>query len=265
MNKNVVLHSWNVNGLRAAIRKGLENYVAEYAPDILCLQEIKCPADLELPESLQKTFPHRYLHPADRAGYSGTAIFSKFPVLSVSTNFDSEEAHPQEGRVLTAEFPGVFVVCAYVPNAQNELARLDYRMRWDADFREHLKALAAKKPVAACGDFNCAHKPIDLANPKSNERSPGYSIEERNSFTETLAAGFIDTFRAENPTLEKAYSWWSYRMKARERNVGWRIDYWLVSQALETAFSEAAILPQVEGSDHCPVAVSLPRALFENQ
>ena len=138
-------------------------------------------------------------------------------------------------------------------------------MRWDADFREHLKALAAKKPVAACGDFNCAHKPIDLANPKSNERSPGYSIEERNSFTETLAAGFIDTFRAENPTLEKAYSWWSYRMKARERNVGWRIDYWLVSQALETAFSEAAILPQVEGSDHCPVAVSLPRALFENQ
>ena len=265
MNKNVVLHSWNVNGLRAAIRKGLENYVAEYAPDILCLQEIKCPADLELPESLQKTFPHRYLHPADKAGYSGTAILSKFPVLSVSTNFDSEEAHPQEGRVLTAEFPGVFVVCAYVPNAQNELARLDYRMRWDADFREHLKALAAKKPVAACGDFNCAHKPIDLANPKSNERSPGYSIEERNSFTETLAAGFIDTFRTENPTLEKAYSWWSYRMKARERNVGWRIDYWLVSQALETAFSEAAILPQVEGSDHCPVAVSLPRALFENQ
>lgn len=265
MNKNVVLHSWNVNGLRAAIRKGLENYVAEYAPDILCLQEIKCPADLELPESLQNTFPYRYLHPADKAGYSGTAILSKFPVLSVSTNFDSEEAHPQEGRVLTAEFPGVFVVCAYVPNAQNELARLDYRMRWDADFREHLKALAAKKPVAACGDFNCAHKPIDLANPKSNERSPGYSIEERNSFTETLAAGFIDTFRAENPTLEKAYSWWSYRMKARERNVGWRIDYWLVSQALETAFSEAAILPQVEGSDHCPVAVSLPRALFENQ
>jgi exodeoxyribonuclease-3 len=265
MNKNVVLHSWNVNGLRAAIRKGLENYVAEYAPDILCLQEIKCPADLELPESLQTTFPYRYLHPADKAGYSGTAILSKFPVLSVSTNFDSEEAHPQEGRVLTAEFPGVFVVCAYVPNAQNELARLDYRMRWDADFREHLKALAAKKPVAACGDFNCAHKPIDLANPKSNERSPGYSIEERNSFTETLAAGFIDTFRAENPTLEKAYSWWSYRMKARERNVGWRIDYWLVSQALETAFSEAAILPQVEGSDHCPVAVSLPRALFENQ
>ncbi len=265
MNKNVVLHSWNVNGLRAAIRKGLENYVAEYAPDILCLQEIKCPADLELPESLQNTFPYRYLHPADKAGYSGTAILSKFPVLSVSTNFDSEEAHPQEGRVLTAEFPGVFVVCAYVPNAQNELARLDYRMRWDADFREHLKALAAKKPVAVCGDFNCAHKPIDLANPKSNERNPGYSIEERNSFTETLAAGFIDTFRAENPTLEKAYSWWSYRMKARERNVGWRIDYWLVSQALETAFSEAAILPQVEGSDHCPVAVSLPRALFENQ
>ena len=265
MNKNVVLHSWNVNGLRAAIRKGLENYVAEYAPDILCLQEIKCPADLELPESLQNTFPYRYLHPADKAGYSGTAILSKFPVLSVSTNFDSEEAHPQEGRVLTAEFPGVFVVCAYVPNAQNELARLDYRMRWDADFREHLKALAAKKPVAVCGDFNCAHKPIDLANPKSNERSPGYSIEERNSFTETLAAGFIDTFRAENPALEKAYSWWSYRMKARERNVGWRIDYWLVSQALETAFSEAAILPQVEGSDHCPVAVSLPRALFENQ
>ena len=263
MNKNVLLHSWNVNGLRAAIRKGLENYVAEYAPDILCLQEIKCPADLELPESLQSTFPYRWLHPADKAGYSGTAVFSKFPALSVSYNFDSAEIHPQEGRVLTVEFPGVFVVCAYVPNAQNELARLDYRMRWDADFREHLKKLSSQKPVAACGDFNCAHQPIDLANPKSNERNPGYSIEERNSFSGTLAAGFIDTFRKQNPTLEKAYSWWSYRMKARERNVGWRIDYWLVSQALEDAFECPEILPQVEGSDHCPVSVSLPRELFE--
>lgn len=262
MNRNVLLHSWNVNGLRAAIRKGLENYVAEYAPDILCLQEIKCPADLELPESLQKAFPYRRLHSADKAGYSGTAIFSKFPALSISTNFESAEPHPQEGRVLTAEFPGVFVVCAYVPNAQNELARLDYRMRWDADFREHLKQLAKKKPVAACGDFNCAHQPIDLANPKNNERNPGYSIEERNSFSETLAAGFLDSFRLKNPTLEKAYSWWSYRMKARERNVGWRIDYWLLSQALEPIFENPEILPQVEGSDHCPVAVSLPRELF---
>lgn len=262
MEKNILLHSWNVNGLRAALRKGLENYVANYRPDILCLQEIKCPADLELPESLQAAFPYRWLHPADKAGYSGTAIFSRFPALSVLANFDSVEPHPQEGRVLTLEFPGIFVVCAYVPNAQNELARLDYRLRWDADFREHLKKLAEQKPVAACGDFNCAHRAIDLANPKSNERNAGYSIEERTSFSETLDAGFIDTFRHQNPTLEKAYSWWSYRMKARERNVGWRIDYWLVSETLDDAFSEPKILPEVEGSDHCPVAVSLPRELF---
>ncbi|MGN0883762.1 MAG: exodeoxyribonuclease III [Candidatus Spyradosoma sp.] len=263
MSENVLLHSWNVNGLRAAIRKGLEAYVAEFSPDVLCLQEIKCPADLELPDSLRAAFPHRFLHPADKPGYSGTAIFSRFPALSVSTNFDAAEDHPQEGRVLSAEFPGVTVVCAYVPNAQNELARLDYRLRWDRDFREHLKTLAARKPVAVCGDFNCAHKPIDLANPKSNERNPGFTIEERDSFSETLDAGFVDTFRAKNPTAEKAYSWWSYRMKARERNVGWRIDYWLVSRALESQFSAPGILPQVLGSDHCPVSVELPRALFE--
>lgn len=254
-----LLHSWNVNGLRAAIRKGFGGYVARTNPDILCLQEIKCPADTPLPE--EAAFPHKIWHPADKAGYSGTAIFSKFKPLSVAFNFDGEN-HPQEGRVITAEFPGTFVVCAYVPNAQNELARLDYRLRWDADFRAHISKLAEKKSVLVCGDLNCAHMPIDIARPKGNERSPGYSVEERNSFSETLAAGFIDTFRAKNPDLKDAYSWWSYRMKARERNVGWRIDYWLASQDLAEKFSEPAIHPDVEGSDHCPVSVRVPAELF---
>lgn len=259
--EKILLHSWNVNGLRAVLRKNFESYAAEYSPDILCLQEIKCPADLQLPPAIERAFPHRFFHPADKPGYSGTAVLSKFAPLSVSTNFDGEN-HPQEGRVLTLEFPKIFIVCAYVPNSQNELARLDYRMRWDADFRDHLSALAAKKPVAACGDFNCAHEPIDIANPKSNERNAGYTIEERTSFSQTLAAGFIDTFREKNPTTAKAYSWWSYRMRARERNVGWRIDYWLVSEALKDEFSEPEILADVLGSDHCPVAVRLPRERF---
>lgn len=259
--KKTLLHSWNVNGLRAILRKGFEDYVARYAPDILCLQETKCPADLALPESLVRTFPNRCFHSADKPGYSGTAIFSKYKPLAVATNFAGTN-HPQEGRVLTAEFPEIFVVCAYVPNAQNELARLDYRLRWDADFRAHLQELAKKKPVLACGDFNVAHNPIDLARPKGNERSPGYSIEERNSFSETLAAGFIDTFRAKNPARAEAYSWWSYRMNARERNVGWRIDYWLASEKIGDDFSVPEILPEVVGSDHCPVSVCVPEKFF---
>ncbi len=259
--EKILLHSWNVNGFRAVLRKNFEDYVAEYSPDILCLQEIKCPADLPLPLSIETAFPHKFLHPADKPGYAGTAILSKFAPLSISTNFAGDN-HPQEGRVITFEFPKIFIVCAYVPNSQTELARLDYRMRWDADFRAHLKALSAKKPVAVCGDLNCAHNPIDLENPKSNERNAGYSIEERNSFSETLAAGFIDTFRTKNPTLEKAYSWWSYRMRARERNIGWRIDYWLVSKELKDEFSSPEILSNVLGSDHCPVAVRLPKERF---
>lgn len=257
--KTALLHSWNVNGLRAAIRKGFGNYVARFDPDVLCLQEIKCPADTPLPD--EAAFPHKIWHPADKPGYSGTAIFSKYAPLSVSFNFDGEN-HPQEGRVITAEFPQVFVVCAYVPNSQNELARLDYRMRWDADFRKHICALAEKKSVLVCGDLNCAHKPIDIARPKGNERSAGFTIEERDSLSATLDAGFIDTFREENPDLTAAYSWWSYRMKARERNIGWRIDYWLASKDLAGKFSAPEIHPDVEGSDHCPVSVRVPENLF---
>lgn len=256
-----LLHSWNVNGLRAAIRKGFGAYAAHFAPEILCLQEIKCPAGTPLPEETDAAFPHKIWHPAERPGYSGTAIFSKFEPLGVQFDFAGEN-HPREGRVITAEFPRVFVVCAYVPNSQNGLARLDYRMRWDADFRAHLCRLAEKKPVLACGDFNCAHEEIDIARPKENERSAGFTIEERHSFSETLAAGFTDTFRAKNPTLAGVYSWWSYRMRARERNIGWRIDYWLASRELAEKFSAPAIHCDVEGSDHCPVSVRVPAALF---
>lgn len=259
MEKTALLHSWNVNGLRAAIRKGFGAYVARCEPDVLCLQEIKCPADTPLPE--EADFPHKIWHPAAKPGYSGTAIFSKYEPISATFDFDGD-GHPEEGRVITAEFPHVFVVCAYVPNSQNELARLDYRMRWDADFRAHLRRLAEKKSVLVCGDMNCAHEPIDIARPKGNERSAGYTIEERESFSATLAAGFIDTFREKNPELAEAYSWWSYRMKARERNVGWRIDYWLASRDLATRFSSPEIHPEIEGSDHCPVSVRVPEALF---
>lgn len=257
--KTALLHSWNVNGLRAVIRKGFGNYVERFEPDILCLQEIKCPAGTPLPD--EAAFPHKIWHPADKAGYSGTAIFSKYEPLNASFNFEGEN-HPQEGRVITAEFPGVYVVCAYVPNSQNELARLDYRLRWDTDFRKHLCALKAKKPVLVCGDLNCAHQPIDIARPKGNERSAGFTIEERDSFSETLAAGFIDTFRKKNPELTAAYSWWSYRMKARERNIGWRIDYWLASNDLAEKFTSPEIHPEIEGSDHCPVSVRVPETLF---
>lgn len=257
--KTALLHSWNVNGLRAAIRKGFGNYVARFEPDILCLQEIKCPADTPLPD--EAAFPHKIWHPAAKPGYSGTAVFSKYEPLGVAFDFEGEN-HPQEGRVITAEFPGVFVVCAYVPNSQNELARLDYRMRWDTDFRRHICRLAEKKPVLVCGDLNCAHKPIDIARPKGNERSAGFTIEERDSLSATLDAGFIDTFREKNPELSAAYSWWSYRMKARERNIGWRIDYWLASRDLADCFSEPAIHPEIEGSDHCPVSVRVPENLF---
>lgn len=256
------LHSWNVNGLRAVLKKNFEDYLAEYSPDILMLQEIKCPADLALPESITGVYKHCTLRPAVRPGYSGTALLSKVEPLSVDTSFAGTLENPHEGRVIAAEYKNIFVVNAYVPNAQGELARLDFRMAWDKEFREYLSALAAKKPVAVCGDFNCAHQPIDLEHPKANEQNPGYSIEERTSFGEHLSAGFIDTFREKNPELAKAYSWWSYRMKARERNVGWRIDYWLVSQALKNDFSVPAIHADVLGSDHCPVSVEISDSFF---
>lgn len=256
-----LLHSWNVNGLRAAIRKGFDSYVARFAPDILCLQETKCPAETPLPDGTAAAFPHKIWHPAARPGYSGTAIFSKFAPLGVQFDFDGEN-HPPEGRVITLEFPRAFVVCAYVPNSQDGLARLDYRLRWDADFRAHLRRLAAKKTVLVCGDLNCAHERIDIARPDDNERNAGFTIEERNSLSETLAAGFADTFREKNPSLAGAYSWWSYRGGARARNIGWRLDYWLVSRDAAEKFSAPAIHADVPGSDHCPVSVRVPVCFF---
>ncbi|MCR5183240.1 MAG: exodeoxyribonuclease III [Opitutales bacterium] len=256
------LHSWNVNGLRAVLKKNFEEYLATCSPDILMLQEIKCPADLVLPQSITSVYKHCTLRPAVRPGYSGTALLSKIEPLSVDCSFAGTLENPHEGRVIAAEYKNIFVVNAYVPNAQNELARLDFRIAWDRDFRAYLKELERKKPVAVCGDFNCAHQPIDLENPKANEQNPGYSIEERTSFGEHLAAGFIDSFRDKNPELAKAYSWWSYRTRARERNVGWRIDYWLLSRALKNDFCDPAILSDITGSDHCPVAVTLDDSLF---
>lgn len=257
------LHSWNVNGLRAVLKKNFEEYLSEFSPDILMIQEIKCPADTPFPDATARAYPFRILRPAVRPGYSGTGFLSKIEPLSVDLSFAGTREEPHEGRVIAAEFKNIFVVNAYVPNAQNELARLDFRIAWDAEFREYLKSLAAKKPVAVCGDFNCAHKPIDLEHPKANEKNPGYSPEERASFGDHLSAGFVDTFREKNPEAAKAYSWWSYRMKARERNVGWRIDYWLVSRELKNVFAVPAILSQVAGSDHCPVSVELPDEFFK--
>ena len=256
----VSLHSWNVNGLRSVAGKGFDVYLERFAPDVLCLQETK--AGDHQAESLEvvAAFPHRVWHSAAKPGYSGTAILSKVKPLSVRFDFEGEDTH--EGRVISAEFAGVWVVCAYVPNAQRELTRLDHRLAWDAAFRLHLQKLAATKPVLVCGDFNCAHAEIDLANPKSNRRNAGFTDEERTSFSALLAAGFDDTFRRENPHARGAYSWWSYRPGVRERNIGWRIDYWLADARLAGRWQSAAIHPEVTGSDHCPVSLRLDASLI---
>ncbi|MDR2862660.1 MAG: exodeoxyribonuclease III [Puniceicoccales bacterium] len=258
MSSALKLYSWNVNGIRSIANKTLDGFLAAHSPDILCIQEIKATVpqcgDLSFP------YPWQYFHSADRAGYSGTAILSRVKPLAVTTDFAGD--HPREGRVVSAEFASCFVVCAYVPNSQNELARLDYRLRWDADFRAHLAQLAAKKPIFVCGDLNCAHQEIDLTNPAQNRRNAGFTDEERASLSVLLADGFRDTFREKNPDARGSYSWWSYRMNARARNVGWRIDYWLASHALDGAWSDPAIHPDVLGSDHCPVSVRADAALF---
>jgi exodeoxyribonuclease-3 len=253
------LFSWNVNGFRSVLSKGFDSFLGRYSPDILCLQEIKMGAsatgDFTLPYAWQ------HFHPADKAGYSGTAILSRSTPLAVTTDFQGE--HPREGRVISVEFPRCHVVCAYAPNSRAELLRLDYRLRWDADFRAHLARLGAKKPVLVCGDLNCAHAEIDLENPDRNHRSAGFSDEERASFSALLAGGYEDTFRAKNPALARAYTWWSYRARARERNIGWRIDYWLASGSLAGKWHSPAIHPDVPGSDHCPVSIRVARDLFE--
>ena len=245
--------SWNVNGLRACVQKGFLDIFNEIDADIFCLQETKLQKgqiDLELPGY------HQYWNYAEKKGYSGTAVFTKKEPLSVSYGIGIPE-HDMEGRVITLEFEDFYFITVYTPNSQNELARLDYRMTWETAFLDYLKKLEEKKPVIFCGDLNVAHQEIDLKNPKTNRRNAGFTDEERDCFTKLLASGFIDTYRYFYPDTEGIYSWWSYRFKAREKNAGWRIDYFVVSKALESRLSSAAIHTEIFGSDHCPVELVL--------
>ena len=247
------LISWNVNGLRACMGKGFMDFFEEADADIFCIQESKLQAgqiSLELPGYYQ------YWNYAVKKGYSGTAIFTKKEPLSVSYGIGIEE-HDQEGRVITLEFPDFYMVTVYTPNSQDELARLPYRMRWEEEFLKYLKKLEETKPVVFCGDLNVAHKEIDLKNPKTNRKNAGFSDEEREKFSVLLENGFIDTFRYFYPEAEGVYSWWSYRFRAREKNAGWRIDYFLVSPQLKERLEDAVIYKDVMGSDHCPVGLFL--------
>ena len=248
--------SWNVNGLRACVGKGFLDFFREIDADVFCIQESKLQEgqiDLDLPGY------HQYWNYALKKGYSGTAMFTKEEPLSVSYGIGMEE-HDTEGRVITAEFPDYYVVTCYTPNSQDGLARLDYRMKWEDDFLAYLKGLEKDKPVVFCGDLNVAHKEIDLKNPKTNRKNAGFTDEERGKFTDLLEAGFVDTFRYFYPDLKDAYSWWSYRFHAREKNAGWRIDYFLVSPQLKERLEDAVIYKDVFGSDHCPVALILKEA-----
>jgi len=246
--------SWNVNGLRAALNKGFADFVAAASPDILCLQETKA-----LPEQVDLGWMdgyHAFWNPAEKKGYSGVTTFSREAPLSVNLGMGIRE-HDREGRVLTLEFDSFFIVNVYTPNSQRELARLPYRQTWDTAFRKHLKKLEKKKPVIFCGDLNVAHTEIDLKNPKTNRKNAGFSDEERENFTKLLDAGFIDTFRTLHPDEPDHYSWWSYRSNARERNIGWRIDYFGISQGLRPNLKDAKIHHDILGSDHCPISLEI--------
>ena len=247
------LISWNVNGLRACIGKGFLDFCALADADVYCLQETKLQAgqlELDLPGY------HQYWNYADKKGYSGTAIFTKEEPLSVTYGF-GDDLHRHEGRVITAEYPDFYLVCCYTPNAQDGLKRIDYRMLWEDDFREYLRELDGKKPVVLCGDLNVAHQEIDLKNPGPNRGNAGFSDQERWKMTELLEAGFVDTFRYLYPDKTGAYSWWSYRFNARKNNAGWRIDYFIVSRRLAEKIAGADIYSEIQGSDHCPVALTL--------
>lgn len=243
--------SWNVNGLRAVVKKGFEDIFWSLDADFFCIQETKLQ---EGQISLDLPGYECYWSYAEKKGYSGTAIFTKHTPLSVSHNIPG---HDTEGRVVTLEYEDFYLVCVYTPNSQDSLKRLDYRMSWEDDFREYLCGLDAVKPVIVCGDMNVAHEEIDLKNPATNHFNPGFSDEERGKFTELLEAGFTDSFRSLYPDRTDAYSWWSYRAAARERNVGWRIDYFVVSDRLRENIKDAYILPEVMGSDHCPVGLDI--------
>ena len=247
------LISWNVNGLRACMGKGFADFFREADADLFCIQESKLQAGqiaLELPGY------HQYWNYAEKKGYSGTAVFSRREPLDVSYGIGQEE-HDREGRVITLEFADFYLVTVYTPNSQDGLARLDYRMEWEDAFLSYLKGLEVKKPVVFCGDLNVADQEIDLKNPKTKRKNAGFTDEERAKFSRLLENGFIDTFRYFYPDLEGAYSWWSYRFHAREKNAGWRIDYFLVSPALKDRLEDALIYKDVYGSDHCPVGLIL--------
>ena len=244
--------SWNVNGFRACLTKGFEEFFKEVDADFFCIQETKMQpgqAEFETPDY------HQYWYSAEKKGYLGTAIFAKKEPLSVSYGLGIEE-HDHEGRAITLEYEDFYLLCVYTPNAQRELARLSYRMEWEDALREYMKALDSKKPVIYCGDLNVAHEEIDLKNPKTNHFSAGFSDEERGKFTELLEAGFKDTFRSLYPE-EVKYSWWSYMYGARAKNVGWRIDYFVVSDRIIDKVKDSFILNEIMGSDHCPVGIEI--------
>lgn len=247
------LISWNVNGLRACVNKGFLDFFKEIDADIFCIQESKLQ---EGQITLDLEGYHQYWNYAEKKGYSGTAVFTREEPISVSYGIGMEE-HDREGRVISLEYPEFYLVTVYTPNSQNELARLPYRMQWEEDFLAYLKKLEEKKPVIFCGDLNVAHKEIDLKNPKTNRKNAGFTDEEREKFTQLLAAGFIDTFRYFYPEQEGIYSWWSYRFKAREKNAGWRIDYFCVSECLKEKLLDAKIHTEIMGSDHCPVELDI--------
>ena len=247
------LISWNVNGIRACVNKGFMDFFREIDADIFCIQESKMQQgqlELDMPGYYQ------YWNYAEKKGYSGTAIFTKREPLNVKYGMGIDE-HDHEGRVITLEFEDFYMVTCYTPNSQNELKRLDYRMRWEDDFKDYLKELEKRKPVIICGDLNVAHKEIDLKNPKTNRMNAGFTDQERDKMTALLDDGFIDTFRYFYPDDEGRYSWWSYRFKAREKNAGWRIDYFLVSKELKDRIEDADIHKDVLGSDHCPIQLTI--------
>ena len=245
--------SWNVNGLRAVLKKGFEDIFLALDADFFCLQETKLQ---EGQVSLDLPGYESFWCYADKKGYSGTAVFTKHTPISVTRNLGIDE-HDHEGRMLTLEYEDFYLVCVYTPNAQDGLRRIEYRLSWEDAFRSRLCELDKVKPVIVCGDMNVAHEEIDLKNPAANRGNPGFSDEERSAFSELLASGFTDTFRSLYPDKRDAYSWWSYRAAARQRNVGWRIDYFLVSDRLCGTITDASILPEITGSDHCPVGLDM--------
>lgn len=247
------LISWNVNGIRACLNKGFENFFYDIDSDIFCIQETKMQegqAQINLKGYVQ------YWNSAIKKGYSGTAIFSKVPAKSVTYGIGIEE-HDKEGRVITLEYDKFYIVNVYTPNSKRELARLDYRMIWEDEFRKYLLKLDKIKPVIICGDFNVAHKEIDLKNPKTNTRNAGFTIEERDKMTELLDSKFIDTFRYKYPDKQDAYTWWSYMLNSRQRNIGWRIDYFIVSDRIKNYIKDAYIYDKILGSDHCPIGLEI--------